>query len=136
MYFFLILFFISLSGIVLMIGKKLIFADIKKGEDAEKFILETFNLDEIKHIAISNVKKYGFIALVIILRFSIKSSHFLKSGYGEIKNKMRSVIKNYLTHKEKEPKEKEASNFLKMVLDYKNKIRKIKHKIKEEEGIE
>jgi hypothetical protein len=119
-----------------MIGKKLIFADIKKGEYTEKFILETFDLSEIKHLATKNIKKYGFIALVITLRFSIKSSHFLKSGYVETKNKIRNSIKNYLAHREKEHKEKEVSNFLKMVSDYKQKIRKIKHKIKEEEGIE
>ncbi|MEI6581120.1 MAG: hypothetical protein WCO07_03045 [bacterium] len=135
MYFSLILFFISLAGIIIMIGRKLVFIKDTEVKHNERFMLEVLDLDGIKHITVKNIKKYGFVALVTTLRFSIKSSHFLKNGVRETKNKMKHFVEKRLMRKEKESKEKQVSSFLKMVSDYKHRIREIKHKIKEEEGI-
>jgi len=119
-----------------MIGKKLVFAEIKGSEETREFIQDNFDIDNIKHIAVKNTKKYGFRMLVTILRFSIKSSYVLKNKYKKLKTIIRYIINNYFRHKEKEVKEKEVSSFLKKVSEYKYKIREIKDKIKEEEGIE
>lgn len=135
MYFFLILFFISLFGIVLMIGKKIVFADVNGSEETEKFIQENFDIDNIKHIAVKNTKKYGFQAFIMILRFYIKFSYFLKNKYKKSKIIVKYLVNNYLVHKDKDVKEKEVSSFLKKVSEYKYRIREIKDKIKEEEGI-
>jgi peroxiredoxin len=118
-----------------MIGRKLVLTNIKKNEFTEKFVFEPFDLDELKHISIKKLKRYGFIVLVITLRISIKSSHSFKNLYKKIKNKTITTIDKNLFNKNKKHEEKEVSNFLKMVSDYKHRIRQIKHKIKEEEGI-
>lgn len=118
-----------------MIGRKLVLTNIQKNEYTEKFVFEPFDLDEIKHITIKKLKRYGFIILVITLRISIKSSHSLKNTYNKIKNKTIQIIDKNLFYKSKKHEEKEVSNFLKMVSDYKHRIRQIKHKIREEEGI-
>ena len=136
MYFFLILFSISLLGIIVMIGQKLLFANIKNNSSLDKiFEAENFDIEEIKHATIKSVKRYGFIGLVIILRFSIKFSFLIKNFYRKVVNKIKSIINIYFNNTKEENKEKEVSNFLKMVSDYKHKIRQIKHRIKEEEGI-
>jgi hypothetical protein len=119
-----------------MIGKKLVFIDLERNDFTGKYILETFNLNELRYTATKNAKKYGFIILITTLRISIKSSHILKNGYKKTKDKINTSIDNYLARKNKGAKEKEVSSFLKMVSDYKHRIRQIKHRIKEEEGIE
>lgn len=136
MYLFLIIFFISLGGIVFMIGKKLVFTDIKQNEYSDESMLKALDLDEVKLLALKKAKRFGFIVLVVFLRYSIICSHFIKKQYKEIKSKIKHAINNYLLHKDKKLEEKEVSNFLKMVSDYKHRIRQIKHRIKEEEGIE
>jgi hypothetical protein len=115
-----------------MIAKKLVFIDIK---NEEKFEPENFDIDDIKHIAVKNTKKYGFKIFVAFLRFYIKFSYVLKNKYKRLKKIIKYIISNYFTHKDKKIKEKEVSNFLKRISEYKYKISKIKDKIKEEEGI-
>lgn len=131
----LILFFLSLAGIIFMIGKKLIL--LKEGQLTvrENFEIEVPNFQEVKYIAVKNTKKHGYIILVESIRFSIKSSSFLKHVFKKLTNKINSIIKKYILKKEKEEeiKVREVSGFLKMISDYKQKIRKIKHQIKEEE---
>ena len=124
----LIMFFISLAGISVMIGRKLIL--LKKGqiENTEKILFKIPNLEEAKYFTVKNAKKYGYLTLVLILRFSIQFSNFLKRKHKEIKIKTEGIINKYFPQKEKE-----VSKFLKMVLDYKNKIAKIRDKIIEEE---
>jgi len=137
MYLFLILFFLSLAGITIMIGRKFIL--LKNGSlvnTEEKFSIKVPNLHEVKHIATKSTRKYGFIALVIVLRTYILSVHAIKKTYKKSKNKINKVHKKYFPHKQKEVKPKEVSGFLKMMSDYKQKVRKIKHQIKEEEGIQ
>ena len=137
MYFFLILFFISLCGIILMIGRKMMFVNFKEVTHLGKFKLEPISLNEIKIVTIKKAKKYGYIILIITLRASIKTSHFVKSNYGKAKTKIKSRINNSkLIHRNKEHKEKEVSHFLKMISDYKRRVKYIKHKIREEEGLE
>lgn len=130
MYIILIIFFVSLIGISAMIGKKLIL--LKKGqiENTEKNLFEIPNLDQIKHVTVKNSKKYGYIILVEIMRFYIRFLKLLKLKYKEIKN----VYNKYLPHKEINTQTKEVSKFLKMISDYKYKIKNIKDKIEEEEN--
>ncbi|MFH1608612.1 MAG: hypothetical protein ABH951_01170 [Patescibacteria group bacterium] len=136
------LFFLSLSGIIYMIGNKLIILQ-KEGNQViiEKPVIKIPDLQEFKHLFIKNSRKYGFILLVLIIRFSVISSHFIKRKSKEIGKILIEKIKKITTKKrsegeEKEVEQKEVSNFLRKMSDYKNKIKKIKDKIKEEEGIE
>lgn len=129
------LFFLSLSGIIYMVGSKLIL--LQKGEViTQKHIpIKIPDLQEFKYIVVKKLRKYGFILLVITLRASIKSSYFLKRKYKEIKNIAIIKIKKIIIGKKHGIQEHEVSSFLKKVSDYKSKVKEIKHKIKEEEGI-
>ena len=135
MFILIILFFISLAGISIMIGRKLVL--LRKGQITVQgdFSIQPPDPHQIRFIIIRNTKKYGYILLVATIRFSMKSSRIVKSKYEAIKNKTKNITRKYIPHKEKEIKEKEVSKFLKMVTEYTHKIRKIKHKIKEEENL-
>jgi len=117
-----------------MIGKKLIL--LKKGqiEHIEKVLFEIPNLDQIKDVTVKNSKRYGYIILVETIRFYIKSSKLIKYVYIISKKKIKEKYYKYFPHKEKKYEEKEVSKFLKMMSDYKHKIKNIKDKIIEEEN--
>ena len=131
------LFFLSLSGIIYMIGNKLIVLQKEGLEVGEHVKINTPDLQDIKVIVVKNTKKYSFILLVLTLRFSVKSTHFIKTKSKEIKEKIIIKIKKITTSKKHGTPEqqKEISGFLKTISDYKKKVKRIKHKIKEEEGI-
>ena len=63
MYFLLILFFGSLLGITFMIGRKLLL--LQNGQMTYKDSAETFlkaqYLEELKHVAIKNIKKQDYL---------------------------------------------------------------------------
>lgn len=136
MYFLLILFFSSLLGIIFMIGRKLLM--LQNGQITYKDGTETFlkaqYLETFKHSAIKTIKKHSYLGLVTTIRLYFRSTNLLKNKYQEIKIK----IKERLSKRESRlngdlPKRQEVSKFLKMISEYKQKIRAIKHKIKEEE---
>ncbi len=131
----LILFFTSLLGMAAMIGRKFLLIEEIREKHTEGLLINVPDLEEIKDLASEKIKKHGYNALVATLRFSMKSSHYIKTAsrgaYVKAKDKL-----NRLSKKEGEQGEpKEVSKFLKMISEYKHKIRKIKHKIKEEENI-
>jgi hypothetical protein len=134
MYFLLILFFGSLVGITFMIGKKLAILQNGQISHREETISKEAFLEEWKYNALKNIRKYSYFGLVASVRFYLHFSNFLKIKYQVVKTK----IKNNLGKKSNENKmeKREASNFLKMISEYKYKIRKIKYQIKkEEEGL-
>ncbi|MFA5932026.1 MAG: hypothetical protein WC793_01455 [Candidatus Paceibacterota bacterium] len=136
MYFLLILFFGSLLGITFMIGRKLLL--LQNGEMTYKDSAETFlkvqYLEELKHEALKNIKKHSYIGLVTAIRLYVRSSNLLKNKYQEAKVKVNEKLSKYGSRKNGDLQERqEVNKFLKMISDYKYKIRAIKHKIKEEE---
>ena len=133
---FLILFFLSLCGIIFMIGSKLILLQEAQFGIKQNLSIKIPDAEEIKYHVVKHTKRYGFILLVIILRFTILTSHFLKNKFKELKDKIINLIKKYTVHEHNiDSQPREVSGFLKTVSDYKHKIRKIKHRIKQEEGI-
>lgn len=127
----LILFFASLFSIIFMIGRKLTFLKPEEVQNQTEILFELPYLKEVRHLTIKNVKKHGYTLLVITVRFYVQGTNFLKNKYQEIKIKMQNMIKENKINGEK----KEISKFLKIISDYKNKIRDIKHKIKKEENL-
>lgn len=126
-----IIFFISLAGIIVMIGRKLVMlrnGQIKVDEDIEISIPD---LDELKDVSMKSAKKYGYLFIFEIIKFYVKSSNLLKNVYKEVKVKVKNVHDKYFPKEEKE--NNKNSKFIKMISDYKHKIRKIKHEIIEEE---
>ncbi len=137
MYLPLILFFLSLTGIVIMIWREMIL--VKNGQVATVKHSHPFvpELQKIKHITFKSSKKFSYTLVFVTLRFFIKSSNFIKTRSimlaKEIKNTFKK--KNGMPIEEIEEK-KEVSGYLKVISEYREKIREIKDRIKEEEGIE
>lgn len=131
----LILFFGSLIGIIVMIARKLLYLQTKEMQMTEEFLLEIPNLEEVKINTLKNIKKYGFVTLVISLRLYVLSIDFIKEKTKQGSNKIKNYFHKHFPKKEKIAGSKEASGFLKTISEYKKKIDKIKHRIKQEEGI-
>ena len=132
MYFLLILFFVSFFGIIIMIGRKLVLLRNGQVLAREEILFGIPHIEKVKDLFIKNLKKYGHISLVMTIRFYVRSTNLLKNKYGEIKIKIRDMTQKSLHGNSSE--KTEVSKFLKMILDYKRKIREIKHKIHEEEN--
>ena len=131
MYFLLILFFGSLAGISFMIGKKLLMLQNGQVFDRNETFLKAPHLEELKHKTIKNIKKYGYAGLVTTIRFYIRSMNLLKNKYEEARIKIKSL---YSKKSNSETGDRqEISKFLKIISEYKRKIREIRHKINEEE---
>lgn len=131
MYSLLILFFASLLGIAFMIERKLLM--LQNGKlpyDGKDSFLET-PYEEWKELAIRNVKKHGYTGLVAMIRYYVISANYLKNKYEQAKTKVKSLSKKNLSVEEKI----EVNGFLKMITEYKQKIRDIKDRVKEEENL-
>ncbi len=127
----LVLFFVSLISIIIMMGRKLVL--LRKGTvlEQEEKEFQIAHLDKLKNFTIVNIRKWGHNGLVTTLRFYIKSTNILKNKYQETKIKVRKMA----TARHANGEKKEISKFLKIIGEYKNKIREIKHRIKKEENL-
>lgn len=119
-----------------MIGRELVL--VRNGQVAAVEHSHPFvgDLQKIKDLTYKNTKKLGYVVLFITFRFFIKSSNFMKTKSIIVIEKIKDKIKkknNTLTNK---TTEKEVSKYLEVISEYRQKIRRIKHIIKEEEGIE
>ena len=131
MYFLLILFFGSLLSITFMVGKKLILLRSGTVIPREEIISKDQYLEELKYVTIKNIKKYSYLGLVASIRFYFHFANLLKKKYQETKIKIKEMRGKRLNVVNNE--KREASKFLKMISEYKHKIRNIKRQIKEEE---
>lgn len=131
MYLLLILFFASLIGIVLMVGKKL--ALLKSGhiEERSGTPFGAQYLEELKQTTLRNIKKHGYAGLVATIRLYVQSSNFTKAKLDELTLRLKNMRRKGAV--ETEAEKQEVNNFLQMVSEYKRKIREIKHKITKEE---
>jgi len=130
-YFLLILFFASLTSIIIMIGKRWAVLEHEHMMHQEEVLFELPYLKELKHATVQNAKKHSYAFLVGTIRIYVLSTNWLKNKYRDIKNKMHRISLESHENGQK----KEISKFLKTIGDYKHKIREIKHKIKEEENL-
>lgn len=127
------LFLISFIAIIVIFSKRLSLVQSQNisiigKEETRKEIPYVL---EVKHFTVKRLKKYGYLVLVTTIRLYFRSLNFLKRKYKKLKRKIdnsnKSEIKNGI-------EKKEMNGFLKGISDYKNKIRRIKHEIKEEEN--
>jgi hypothetical protein len=130
MYILLILFFASLFGLTFMIERKLLMLQNGQIAQTKESFLE-IPYQEWKDLAIKNIKKHGYTGLVATIRFYVLSINFLKNKYQEVKIKVKNIRGKKLVDEEK----REVSGFLKMISEYKQKIRDIRNKVKEEENL-
>jgi hypothetical protein len=137
MYLPLILFFLSLAGIIIMVWRELVL--VKNGQVAITHHVHPFvpDLQKIKYLTSKGTKKLSYITLFVTLKIFIKSSNFIKIKSKMFIKKLKDKFKKSNDNSLGETTEKkEVSKYLKIISEYQQKIRKIKHRIKEEEGIE
>jgi hypothetical protein len=118
-----------------MIGRKLLLlqnGQISYKESAETFLKAQY-FEELKHSAFKTIKKHRYTGLVTIVRLYVISSNFLKNKYEQIKIKIKDAYYKKINNGAKE--KREVPKFLKIISEYKHKIREIRHKIKEEENL-
>ena len=123
----LILFFLSLIGISFMIRRKLVLirgGNIVHEESIHRLIPD---FQTIKYTIQKKTKQGGYVATVTIIRIYVQSGNLLKNAYDKTKTKIRNLKKI-----ENRIEEKEASKFLKMISEYKHKVKTIKKQIEEE----
>ena len=132
MYILLALFFISLAGIIFMVSRKVMSLDGKSHVTEEAVLFKIPHPVELREITLMGVKKYGYLILVISVKAYIKSTGFLKQKWVDLKEKLAEIHQKHILKKET-PNARNVSKFLRVVSEYKNKVRKIKEKIEEEE---
>lgn len=116
-----------------MLGRKLLM--LQNGEIIQKqeWASLTPLLEEWKHSAGQNLKRFGYALLVTAIRLGVRSSNLLKNKYQEIKTKIRNARDK--NQNSASPEKKEVSKFLRMISEYKQKVREIKRRVKEEENL-
>jgi hypothetical protein len=119
-----------------MIGRKL--ALVRNGEVVKIMHPHPFvpELQKIKKITSKGAKKIAYISLFMVLRFFIKSSNFVKTESNILAKKLIDRIQKNNSKSLGGGQKKEASKYLKTISEYRQKIKKMKHIIKKEEGIE
>lgn len=131
-YFILALFFTSLIGILIMVGRKIALLKDGNYEFHDEVNFEVPYAKEIKHTTINNLKKIEHNTLVFIVKSYIQFSNFSKNTYIDLKNKVKNIDIKHYTGPDSVANT-EISKILKVVSTYKYKITEITHKIKEEE---
>ncbi len=130
---YLVLFFISLASIAFMIGMKMSRKMEMHDDDIiDDALTEMPYMDEIKYLTVKKMKEYGYVVLLSSIRMSMKSSRVVKRAGSEIGGIVKKTIWKGGTESD-DPKE--VSKFLQMITEYKQKVKKIKRKIREEEGM-
>lgn len=138
MYISLILFFIALGGITILLTRKIFVLkhiNMHHPKDLE-LEFEVPDLDELKAFANKKIKRYGYIALVSAVRLYIIGGSFVKNKSGLVVKKIKSKLPGAKITKIDKDGNIATSPFIKTIIEYKQKIKKIKHKIKKEEGLE
>ena len=140
MYFFYILFFISLAAIILLIGRKLSLVknninELEEHHEAGVFIASVFDLDQIKHSLLLSLKRFIHALIWVILRFYLLFSNFINIKRKELAQRIKARLNKNRQQNIAEEK-KEVSKYIKVISEYREKIRHMKHRIKEQEGIE
>lgn len=113
-----------------MIGRKMALAQAASRE-YEEILITAPSLVEIRDAASKEFKRYGFVTLVMMIRAYVRSTNFLRRTGKNVSAKIKDKFakKNASTE---EPRE--VSKFLKMVAEYKQKVKRLKRRIHEEES--
>lgn len=125
----LILFFASLSGIILMIGRKFIALKDQLELEKEEILFEVPYMSEAKHLTIRNIKAFVRRSAVASIKFYVKLSYFTRNKYQELKTFIKERLRDSRSRLEN-GQDQTVNKFLGVIGDYKHKIKK---RIKEEE---
>lgn len=138
MYLPLVLFFIALLGISTLLYRRIMILErsgVMVREIDGEFFFDVPDLHEVQYVIVRKMKQYGYVALVVTIRIYVRSSKIMDYLYKEAVSRLSTLYKKYIQKKNPETEAKEVSKFLKMVSEYKNKIKEIKERVREEEGL-
>lgn len=127
------LFFVSLLGIIGMVGRKLSAVPTEAHKLRSEDSFEIPHFDALKDMGAQSIKKYAYATLVLSLKLYIRSTNILKYQYQQLEDQIKHARTKHLSPEELKAKEDKASRFLDLISEYKYKIRKIKRKIAAEE---
>ena len=130
---FLILFFISLAGVAVMLGRRLMLLRAGAMEVNKELGPLLPDWEKVRELTERHAKRYGYLATVAVIRFYVRSSNIAKARSKEVADKLMSLLNKNKNGNDERAAPQEPNKFLKMVAEYKHKIRHIKHRIKEEE---
>lgn len=135
MTFLLILFFGSLLGISFMLGQKLMVlaSHAHRHKNISGVDFEIPHLEALTTGTTKELKRYGYVTLVMTMKMYVKSSNLIQEQYNNLVDKIKTARNKNMSSAEIQAAEQKVSKFLEMISDYKHKIRKIKHQITEEE---
>jgi len=131
MYNLFILFFGSLIGIAFMIGRKLIMVRNGRVENTNEVTSGAPILEELKQTVLKRARVLSHVLLVETIRLYVRTGKLLGDVYQELKTRIKNSGSRNSNGEEKA--NRPPSGFLKMITDYKQKIRRIKRRINEEE---
>lgn len=131
MYFLIVLFFVSLSGIIFMVGRKLRLIESGRAVPAQASF-QMPRMDELEKYAGLIARRLGYFLLVEIIRAYLRLRQLLKKTYVDLKTKLDTWRRERGTEI---PVSKEPNRFLRAAAEYKKKISKIRDEIKEEENL-
>lgn len=135
---FIILFFISLLGITVLIGRRLLLiynGTLSNNRIIGDFAFEVADLEDVKHLTTKKIKKYGYVLLVNTIKIYVKSGITIKKVYTRTTEKIYDINRKYFKKNESYDNIKPASSFLSTIGEYKKKIGRITKEIKEEHGL-
>lgn len=139
MYLPLFIFLISIGSIGLLFFRKFKVLGPAIGAhrkiDHTEFFFDVPELEDIKVIVVKQMKRYGYLTLVTTLRIYVRGGKLANTLARTIARKAMTLNDKYLS-KKKETKGAQTSIFLRTIGEYKRKIKKLKDRIKQEEGIE
>ena len=113
-----------------MINRRLAFIRQQQIMHHEEVPFELPYLKEAKHMTVKGLKKVGHVGLVSVLRLYFQSINFVKYRSKDLVARIKNA-----ESENGNGEKKEISKFLKIVGDYKRKVREIKHRIKREEDL-
>jgi hypothetical protein len=128
MYILFILFLVSLIGIVIMLGRKLLLIQNGELEVMERHVPEVHHyFRDWARFLIDGLRNIGFALLVGTIRIYVRLTLL-------VRNQFKSLVEKINTIQAEDPYEKrEVSKFLRLMGEYKKKLREIKKKVKREE---
>ena len=125
---FIVLFFVSLLGIIIMLGRKLRVLGNGQAFPTEQAALPSLRFEETRGFILKIVKRLGYFLLVESIRVYVKLADAVKKTWMKLRARFEKIATPGSESAIKPP-----SKFLKTIADYKRKVRKIKEQVKEEE---
>ncbi len=128
MYTLLTLFFISLSCIILMLGRKVML--VREGYIVvEESIPHPFipDINKVKYLTFKGLKKLLYTVTFLVIQAYVKAINFTKKVWNTVKIRFQEMTRE--NHIDNLSSGKESNKFLRVITDYKKKITVMKNRI-------